>query len=38
MFDPVAELKRLFLQNDLTDKFVPANVADFTHDPKSKEL
>lgn len=36
--DPVEALKRLFRENDLPEKLVPTNVADFQHDPGSGAL
>ncbi len=38
MVNPAAELRRLFRENDLPDKLVPENVADFTYDPKTGTL
>jgi hypothetical protein len=36
--DPVEALRRLFRENDLPDKLVPANALEFKHDPASGAL
>lgn len=36
--DPVAEVRRLFRENDLPETLVPTNLVDFRHDPASGAL
>jgi len=36
--DPLEEVRRLFRENDLPEKLVPANIVDFRHNPASGAL